>query len=111
MKRYATSRNFVDGGVSKLSPYITHGVITVRECVAHILTKHTIKSAEKFVMELVWKEFFMQVQKSYGNQYVSHPVRDDKTHVTKKQILPHRLVEGLTQTTWVNDAIQELYDT
>lgn len=78
-KKYASSRNFITGKVSYLSPYITHGIITTTECAEKILEKYTIKDAEKFLMELVWKEFFMQVQMNYGNAFTSQPVREDKT--------------------------------
>jgi deoxyribodipyrimidine photo-lyase len=78
-KKYASSRNFINGQVSYLSPYLTHGVITLQECVEVILSKYTIKDAEKFLMELIRKEFFMQVQMNYGNSFTDTPVREDKT--------------------------------
>ena len=67
VQKYAKSRNFIHGSVSMLSPYITHGIVTVPELVSRIVSRTDIKSAEKFLMELVWKEFFIQVQKSYDN--------------------------------------------
>ena len=60
---YAKTRNYIDGQVSWLSPYITHGLITTKECMTHILDSYTIKQAEKLLMEFLRKEFFLQVQR------------------------------------------------
>ena len=107
-KKYAKTRNHIDGSVSRLSPYITHGIITTKQCVQEILKKHSIKDAEKLLMELVWKEFFLQVQKSYGNSFVSQPIWEDKTALQRKDILPQQVYQAQTSTQRVNDTIQEM---
>ena len=104
-KKYAKTRNFVDGNVSRLSPYITHGVITTKECVEKIFENHDIKSAEKFLMELVWKEFWMQVQRNYGNAFVHEAIRDDKTNIQKSDLIPESLMNAQTDTKRVNDSV------
>jgi deoxyribodipyrimidine photolyase len=58
---YARTRNYVDGTVTRLSPYLTHGVVSVREVVDFLLSLHGLALAERLLMELVWKEFFLQV--------------------------------------------------
>lgn len=108
VQKYAKSRNHVGGSVSMLSPYITHGIVTIPELVDRILSYSDIKSAEKFLMELVWKEFFMQAQKSHGNDFLTAPVREDKTGIPKKSLLPRSLINWTTQTARVNETIQEL---
>ncbi len=104
-KKYASTRNYIDGWVSKLSPYITHGVISTKQCVEKILERYSIKEAEKFLMELVWKEFFLQVQKVYGNSFLDTPIREDKTSIPKTKILPSTLVSGTTNTSWINETV------
>ena len=108
VQKYAKSRNFVDWGVSMLSPYITHGIVTIPELVSRVVSRVDIKTAEKFLMELVWKEFFMQVQKTYGNDFLIAPVREDKTNIHKKSLLPISLVQWSTQTIWTNKTVEEL---
>lgn len=110
-KRYSKSRNFVDGNVSHLSPYITHWIITTKECVQAILQRYTIKQAEKFLMELLRKEFFMHVQKTYGNTFTKQAVRKDKTNIPKKSTLPQSLIQWSTHTQRVNTCVDGLSST
>ena len=37
--QYSKNRNFIDGDVSKLSPYISRGVISTLQVFKHIITK------------------------------------------------------------------------
>gem|GEM_PF-2126680 len=88
-QKYARKRNFIGNYVTKLSPYITHGVITIPECVSLLSQKYSIQEAEKLLMEFIRKEFFMQVQKNYGNSFCHTDIREDKTKTLKRQVLPH----------------------
>jgi len=108
---YAKTRNFVGGGVSEISPYITHGVISTAECVEVILQHRNIQESEKFLMELVWKEFFLYVQKSTWNWFLTTPIREDKTKITKKEILSKSVYMWKTETQRVNKTINTLVDT
>lgn len=110
-KKYASSRNFINGQVSHLSPYITHGVITIQECCAIILEKYTIKEAEKFLMELIWKEFFVQVQINYGNILTQEPIWEDKTWIQKSETLPSSIASWDTKTWRVDATIEEMITT
>ena len=57
--RYARSRNFINGGVSYLSPYISRGIITVPQVVDRLKSRGIgIEQAEKFMQELAWREFY-----------------------------------------------------
>ena len=35
--QYAKNRNFIDGSVSKLSPYISRGVLSTKQVLDHLL--------------------------------------------------------------------------
>jgi len=61
VQQYAKKRNFVDGTVSKLSPYLTLWIISPQEAITAILQKYSFDQAEKFVQELTRKEFFQHV--------------------------------------------------
>ena len=37
--KYANNRNFIDGDVSKLSPYISRGVISTLDVFKHVMAK------------------------------------------------------------------------
>jgi deoxyribodipyrimidine photo-lyase len=55
---YARSRNAIDGAVTRLSPYITHGFVTLAEVLAGVAAQHTLHVQHKFVFELGWREYF-----------------------------------------------------
>jgi len=46
------------GNVSVLSPYIRHRLITEREALDHVLRRHALGAAEKFVHEVFWRGYF-----------------------------------------------------
>jgi deoxyribodipyrimidine photo-lyase len=58
---YAKTRNHLGGAVSRLSPYITRGVISLPAVRDRILQKYSPASAEKFIQELAWREYFQKV--------------------------------------------------
>ena len=45
---YARSRNAIDGAVSGLSPYITHGLVTLGEVLAGVVARHALEAQHKF---------------------------------------------------------------
>ena len=58
-ERYARTRNFLNGGVSYLSPYLSRGFITVPQVVARLKYRGIgMEQAEKFIQELAWREFY-----------------------------------------------------
>ncbi|MCP9828122.1 deoxyribodipyrimidine photolyase [Synechococcus sp. L2F] len=68
---YATSRNHLDGAVTRLSPYIRHGVLTlaeVRQAVfAALATRGLGRSAgEKLINELGWRDYWQRVWQQLG---------------------------------------------
>lgn len=59
---YAINRNFADGKVSKLSPYISRGVISTKQVMNSILDKRGFNSTtEKFIQELAWRDYWQLV--------------------------------------------------
>jgi len=60
--KYGKTRNFVDGDVSYLSPYISRGVISTKQVLDHVMAKgYTILKIESFVKELCWRDYFQRV--------------------------------------------------
>ena len=59
---YARSRNFLDGGVTRLSPFIRHGTITLNEVRnAALLAVDEAKEAEKLIQELAWRDYWQRL--------------------------------------------------
>ena len=58
---YARSRNAIEGAVTQLSPYITHGIVHLPEVLAGVAAKHRLDVQHKLVFELGWREYFRHV--------------------------------------------------
>ena len=65
--RYAASRNFLNGSVSRLSPYLRHGVITLREVLDHVRGHFAGQTLDKFIQELAWRDYWQRVYVSIGD--------------------------------------------
>lgn len=72
---YARSRNALDGAVTRLSPYITHGLVTLPEVLAGVAGRHALHVQHKFVFELGWREFFHHLWAHRGDA-ILHSHRD-----------------------------------
>ena len=71
---YARTRNLLDGAVTGLSPYLTHGVISLRAAAARVLQKHRLGYDDKLMFEFAWREFFHHVWSRCGEQVLADQV-------------------------------------
>ena len=106
---YARTRNFKNGAVSKLSPYISRGVISTKFVLEILLKKENdIKKMEKFFQELVWRDYWQKIWQRNQNlltdlKYPQHPV--------KFRSIPKAIVEAETGISAMDECIQEFYET
>ncbi|MDP2248748.1 MAG: DNA photolyase, partial [Nitrosomonadales bacterium] len=84
---YEKNRNFLNGAVTKLSPYLRHGCISPKEAVDYVKKQFGDK-AEKLVFEFAWRDYWRQVWYYQGDNIFSdleapkvaigrHPLPDD----------------------------------
>lgn len=64
---YARTRNALEGAVTRLSPYVTHGFVSLPEVLAGVASRHRIDVQHKFVFELGWREYFHHVWAHRGD--------------------------------------------
>ncbi len=65
---YAASRNSLNGSVTRLSPYLRHGVIGLREVVDSLQKRHGgLVRARKLVQELAWRDYWRRVWARIGD--------------------------------------------
>ncbi|MFM7365640.1 MAG: FAD-binding domain-containing protein [Cuspidothrix sp.] len=65
---YAKTRNFLKGQVTKLSPYIRHGVLSLREIREYILERvNNPDDANKLINELAWRDYWQRLYIKLGN--------------------------------------------
>ena len=61
-EKYAKTRNFLNGDVTYLSPYISRGVISTKQVMDTILKSgFTFVQSEKLIQELAWREYYQRV--------------------------------------------------
>jgi deoxyribodipyrimidine photo-lyase len=66
-KRYRKTRNYEDGDVTRLSPYIRHGVLTLGEVRDYALSLvENPSDAGKFINELGWRDYYQRVYNQIG---------------------------------------------
>jgi deoxyribodipyrimidine photo-lyase len=60
--KYAKTRNFINGDITYLSPYISRGVISTKQ-IMHIVLNNgfTFLESEKLIQELAWREYYQRV--------------------------------------------------
>ncbi len=107
--KYARTRNYVDGAVTRLSPYLSRGVISLPQVKDAILAKYTFYEAEKLVQELAWREYWQRVWQAAGNRIFTD-LRQEQEAVAHHKI-PSALLEADTGIKAVDDQIRLLYQT
>jgi deoxyribodipyrimidine photo-lyase len=105
---YAASRNFLSGTVSRLSPYIHHGVVTLREVRERFAGRNAGRDSLKFVQELAWRDYWQRVYASVGDA-IWRDMEIAKTGLTYRVGLPIDL--GRTGLACMDGFAQELETT
>lgn len=106
---YAKTRNYLDGAVSYLSPYITHGVLPLPRVRDIVLQHYTLKQANNFIFELTWREFFHRVYWELGDG-IWRDIKREQPDV-RTELIPAAVVNAQTGIDVLDDAIRGLYET
>jgi deoxyribodipyrimidine photo-lyase len=106
---YANSRNFLNGHVSYLSPYINLGILTLPEVKQLTLAKTSLARSMKWVQELSWRDFFVSVYQAKGNEIFSS-IKNPQEPV-ESDLMPRAIIEANTGIEVVDQAIKKLYTT
>lgn len=110
---YARTRNDVaKRGVSALSPYLRHGVLTLAEVRDSILTRFGYTpDTEKFVNELAWRAFWQLVYAQLGDR-IQHDLEPAKhrSRAPRRQ-LPPEVAAASTGLMCIDESLRELYTT
>ena len=108
---YARTRNALDGAVSRLSPYITHGFVTLADVLAGVATHHALDVQHKFVYELGWRAYFRHVWQHRGDGILSslhEGLLPDSAYAGE---LPVDIREARTGVPVIDQAVRTLYAT
>lgn len=106
---YARTRNHLDGAVTGLSPYFTHGLLAEAEAFAVWRARFGVTLAHKLGMELAWRCFFAHVRGWAGDAIFADlrpALRPDYA-----PDLPPDLVAGRTGVPVIDASVRRLYAT
>lgn len=108
--RYARTRNFIDGAVTRLSPYISRGVISTRKVLEMTLERgFEPQKIKKFIQELAWRDYWQLVWVAKGD-LINGDLRNRQTGVRSRDV-PKSLVGAETGIEAVDSAVTALYET
>ena len=105
---YGQSRNYIDGAVTYLSPYISRGVISTKQVLDSVMSRgYKLYQIESFVKELCWRDYFQRVGQEKN---LSLPIKQAQTNVAHTQI-PLAMLQANTGIEGIDQAIKQLYET
>lgn len=100
--QYSKTRNFLNGAVTYLSPYISRGIISVKQVTDAVLQKgYKPNQIEKFLQELAWREYYQRVWQHIGDDIwkdIKQPQPD---------VLHHQMIETVEHAATGIDVIDE----
>ena len=108
---YARSRNAIEGGVTRLSPYITHGFISLPELLAAVALRHPLDVQHKFVFELGWREYFQHVWQHRGSSILHSLHEGPLPESVYANELPADIRQARTGVPVIDQAVRTLYAT
>ena len=108
---YARSRNALDGAVSYLSPYITHGLVNLPEVLSGVAAWHHMDAQHKFVFELGWREYFRHVWQHRGAGIFDSLHDGPLPDTSYATLLPADIRQAVTGLPVIDMAVQTLYAT
>lgn len=108
LSNYAKSRNFINGSVSMLSPYISRGLLSTKIIVDHLSSKYSsLTKFEKFIQELAWRDYWQIVWK-YKN--INNDIKRKQLDVRQFGI-PTSILNASTGIEAVDKSVNSLYET
>ncbi len=109
IQEYETSRNFLNGAVTYLSPYITHGYESMPNLVFQF-KKQGLTPQHKLYAEFGWREYYYHVWSHLGNG-IFQDIRPALPEVNYQSFLPKDILQAKTGLAPIDLAITTLYET
>lgn len=105
---YGKTRNYADGAVTHLSPYISRGVISTKMVVEQLRERNLpFYFTEKLIQELAWRDYWQQVWVAKG-EGINTDLLSEQTGVAHKA-LPEAILKAFTGIEAIDAGILALY--
>ncbi len=106
---YARTRNHISGAVTGLSPYLTHGLVTLREVLAQVLLSEAMTVNYKLVFEFGWREFFRHAWSHEGDGILSSLHAGPLPDSAYASAMPSDIRNACTGMPVIDEAVRSLY--
>ena len=108
---YGRTRNHLDAAVSRLSPYLRHGMLSSVEVRDHLRATWPNDPARlgEFLRQLAWRDFFEKVLAWHGRG-LDDDLEDPKHAVARSGRIPLDVVQGDTGLPCVDGMLGELFE-
>lgn len=107
---YAKTRNHLQGAVSRISPYLTHGFLGLQDAVAGVRSHSRLEAADKLFAEFAWRSFFHHVWGCSADG-IFEDMRPGLPGIHYSSELPADIREGRTGLAVIDQAVATLYET
>lgn len=112
--KYGRTRNFSDGHITRLSPYVSRGIISLDEIRNHALLQCSQPvQIIKFLQELGWRDYWQRLYE-HNPQWIWNSVEPYKTGLTEAEYadeLPEDIAQAKTGVACIDAFITELIET
>ncbi|NQZ43942.1 MAG: deoxyribodipyrimidine photolyase [Flavobacteriaceae bacterium] len=108
--RYGKTRNFLDGAVTYLSPYISRGILSTKMVMESVLNRgYPPNSIEKFLQELAWRDYWQQLWIAMGHE-INSAIRQPQSGVENRGIA-QAILDAQTGIDAIDNGLKTLYET
>lgn len=110
---YGHTRNYLNGSVTKLSRYISVGVLSTKECVDFLIQQFGFEASLPLIKQLVWRIYFKHKLRVYPHAFDSN-IEHYKTGLNDQDYareLPHDILNASTPNKIMNYFITTLIET
>jgi deoxyribodipyrimidine photo-lyase len=106
--KYAKTRNFLNGEVTYLAPYISRGVISLPQILDVLIRKgFSMYDAEKLIQELAWREYYQRVWQN-KQDLIWEDLKQVQQNVAHTQMIAS-LQNAQTGIKIIDESIQQFY--
>jgi deoxyribodipyrimidine photo-lyase len=107
-ERYEKSRNYLNGEVTYLSPYLRHGCISLAEAITFAQEKST-RGNDKLLFEFAWRDYWRHIWYLSGDRI--HSEMEAPKVELKRNPLPPLVTEANTKLPCIDHFVRTLQET
>ncbi len=108
---YARTRNHLEGAVTGIGPYVTHGFLSLPQVRDDLVARYRLRADHKLVFELAWREYFRHVWAHEGDGILGSLHAGPLPESAYSRELPADLRQARTGVPAIDAAVRQLYAT